>query len=191
MSDEFEDVSARVPMWDATTTKDESGNTVPLKATENSHITGYFLGTKTFENPKKAGSGEMLTVHSIHATAIGDEAHNGGDPLPEGGATRDFWGNTVLNSLLEEEITPGQKIRVVYLGMEESKAKRKYKNFKLQVSTNAEPVKVDNGRIVKYDPATTASANPEDKSAGAPNKEVEATASAATNAEEVEDDLPF
>ena len=91
--------------------------------------------------------------------------------------------------MLDEEITPGQKIRVVYLGMETSKAGREYKNFKLQASKNAEPVKVHNSRIVTYDVAPVQNSNA-DASVGAPKQEAVSTAQGAA-AEEAEDDLPF
>jgi len=184
--EEWEDVTARVPMWNATSTKNEAGATVPLEATANSFIEGYFLGTNVFDNPKKPG--ENLTTHSMHATRIGDEAHNEGDPLPEGGAKRDFWGSGVVNSLLENEVTPGQKIRLTYLGMATSKNNRQYKNFKVQISKTVEPLNVDNGRIVDYKPT----AKPvEDNSAGAPISQLRVTTHATATNEEEEDDFPF
>lgn len=187
MSDEYEDVSARIPMWNPASVKNETGENVILPATDKSFIEGYYLGSRQLENVKTPG--QFYTIHGIHATKIGDHAHDGTTGLSENGESREFWGSAVVNSILGDKITPGQKIRLTYKGVEKSKAGRDYKNFVVAVSKTTEPVNVHNMTIVDYKVAKTP--NP-DESSEAPAKQPQSTASAAPagNMEE-EDDIPF
>jgi len=188
MSDEFEDVSARIPMWNPATTKNEAGVSTELAATENSYIAGYFLGTRRQPNPKKPN--EEFVIHRMHATKVGDHAHDGNEALAEGGSVRELWGSAVINNLLEDSVTPGQMIKITYLGKKSTQdGARTFKNYSVGASKTAEPVKVDNLRIVDYDVAPAQNSNA-DASVGAPKQEAVSTAQGAA-AEEAEDDLPF
>ena len=122
-------------------------NLYKQEPSENSWIIGWYLGFRKFT--AKEG-GDEYTVHKIKAYEIGDDSTASGEITKEG-TSIEFFGSGVLDRMLLENITPGQPIRVKWLGIvpASDKVKRAYHNWGVDVDTETEPITVKNGIIIQ------------------------------------------
>jgi hypothetical protein len=186
----FAKVDEQVPMWSPRMKGKKGDASNPITALEpgpNSWIIGWYLGKRSFEAKE---SRDTFTVHKIKAYEIGDPSMVESEITKEG-VNIEFFGTGVLNRILEENIQPGQPIRVMWLGIvpKSDKVKRSYHNWTVDVDTEAEVIQVMNGVVISD---SQSSNNEIPKGAAIENNIDPSTGMEAAGVEAGEDDdLPF
>ena len=180
MSDsDYTDVSAFIPNWNARSTgSTKEGNRKSLEAGPDSWIEGYFMGTR-----KQVINGDEYTIHKMKVLNVGNEAHLQ-EPLSEKGKEYEFFGASVVNSQLVENIAPGTCVKIIWLGLQQPKKAngREYQGWKTLINNSVAPISVLNSVGVAAPVNEEAPATP--KTEGAAN-------TAAIPEGGADDDLPF
>ncbi len=136
MSDEFTSVKQLIKCWEPKQTGNKKdGNLTPLKATDNSYLIGYYL-----ESRENIGKEKNSTMHILQLESCGSK-----NALPEDIKKEDkvgVWGTGVLNDMITNNVSPGQFIKITWLGKQTPKNQggNEYHGWDVGVSEKREPI---------------------------------------------------
>lgn len=171
----FESVAEISVNWNPKSTgSKKEGSFKELKAGDDSYVIGYYLGTKT-------GVGKHNSnVHQLQLKEVGNDSHLSG-PAAEGSKI-DVWGSGVLDTMITENVNPGELIMITWKGLTKPKKEggATYHGWDVGVNRNVEPL---NSTIPNMIPES-GSIDSEDRVKSNANVEV-------SSSEEDDDDLPF
>jgi len=103
------------------------------------------IGGQTMWNYKEIGKGAVLVgIYLTKETDVGENHSNVYNVEKEDGELMGIWGNTVLDNKFKQ-VTPGEMVRVEYLGINKGKGNREYHDFK--VSKRPAPLKEIDGDV--------------------------------------------
>lgn len=117
----------------------KTNNLTPLEPTEKSYIVGYYVGSEENVGPKNNS-----TVHKLKLETCGSKKSLISEDSIEKGDEVSIWGTGVLNDMIMKSVSPGQMIKIVWLGKKAPKSAggNHYHTWDVLVNSSVEPIAV-------------------------------------------------